>query len=793
MSYAAQVAAGVRTPQELLVVKVPQCANHYASGTVINEILESVRFDQAAWTKSGGCTVTPETVVDPLGATTGDTIALAGVGDYIESSSTATDAQSNAFNASVWVKAAAAGTITLRITNTIAVVETISEQKAVTTGWNRISVSGTFTAAANGKARMRIYRDTGDLASVYAWGAQLTPGLNLYAYGQNTIVAAQTVSKCAAADAGNGSRCYYTFSTCQDIANYATSFSYPDDGLKSFTFCREDAPLALAGADVMPLLESASFAAQKIDAEKAVTQSERVHFKLSDHAATWNWNQDKANQGALTNTTTPSGTFWRRFLRLHRNYANPLASATLKTGFVESGAVESDYQTRGKYLVKNLSLSSGGMLDMECTDRLKLLKMKAPAKISETNLINGAINSAVTSLVVDDASEVTEPGTGYNVCLELTYDGTNEFVNVTARDTATNTLTIQRGRWGTAATSHANNAVFREVLQYGTENPTPASAPLGKNPIDIAVELLYRAGLAASEIDTTTLNDERDTWLAGSVSGTTETGILFKRAGENVGYGNGAISEQAEIESYLKQIREVCMLDLWVNESQQVTGRLFAPARPTVTLADLTETNDILADSVHVDDNEASRFSRVIIGYDLQSGEAGDKLSDYGRVMVRVDADAEADGSYGEARTKTVLCPWLKTSDSSTASKLAGHLLNRLVDPQREVSLALELRHDGIECGDFATVTTGRVVLPSGATDAQRIMQMVKKARDDRRGRLEFLAVDTALSTKRYAFIAPVSHPDYDSADADERRYGYIGDATTNQVGTAGDPGYLIW
>jgi len=794
MSYATQLAAADRTPQQLVVVRVPQCSNHYASGIITNEILYTAALDNAAWTKSGGCTVTPDTVANPAVTTTidADAVAFAAAADYIESSSSATNAQSTTFNASVWVRAAAAGTITIRITNTVAAVQVYSSVVSVGTTWQRVSVTGTFTAAANGKARMQLYRTAGDLAAVYAWGAQLTVGADLYDHALNSIIAVQRPSICQAVDAGDGSRCYYTFGTCQDVAHYYASPAgwMPDGGLKKMTFCRKSAPLAIAGENVYPLLESAQYAAQKIDVEKAVTQSERVHLKFSDTTQGWNWNQDKAGDGAKTNTTAPSGTFWRRFLRLHRNYANPLASATMLTGFVESGATEASYEQRGKYMIKNLSLSNGDMMDMECTDRLKLLKLKAPAKISETNLINGAINSAVTTLVVDDGSQVTVPGTGYNVCLELSHTGTNEFVNVTA--ISGNTLTIQRGRWGTAAASHADNAVFREVLQYGTENPTPASAPLGKSPIDIAIEMLYRAGLAAAEIDSATLTDERDTWMVGSVSGTTETGVLFERCGENVGYGNGAVLEQAEMEAFLKQIREVCMLDLWVNESQVVTGRLFAPARPAVTLEDLTETSDILAGSLMVDDNEESRYSRVIIAYDLQSGKKGDALGDYGRFLVRVDADAEATGSYGEARTKIILSPWIKGSDSSTASKLAAHILMRFREPVREIEFSLELRRDAVKCGDFAHLTTQKIVTPSGATDSQRVMQIVRKVREEIRGRLNYTSVDTGLSV-RYGFIAPAGYPDYDGATAAQRRYAFIGTATTNRVGTAADPGYFIW
>lgn len=801
MTYAAQIALADRTPQELLIVKVPQCANWYAQ-QVLQEVFSCSDFTVGTWTASGGTTVTADTINGPDDGADGgfpaDTLAFAAAGDNIRAPTNFTAAAGLAFTGSVWLKATGAGTITIDL-HDVGAGEIATTQVNVTTTWTRFWIHKLFTGAAAGNPSIRIRRQAGDLAAVYAWGANIwkNPGNADREIKFPTLpFTFGNTSTCAATDAGNGSRCYYSFSTCQDVANYNEGKTYEIEadlqGLKQFNFCRKDAPLATPGLDVMPLLVSSDFAPQKIDPQNAITQSERVKFGLVDHAATWNWNQDKANNGALTNTTTPSGTLWRRFIKIHPNYANPLASATFKAGFVESTATEDSYETRGKYLIKNLSLSSGGILNMECTDRLKLLKVKIPAKISATNLLNGAINNAVTAITIDDATEVTVPGAGYNVCLELDPDGTPEFVNVTATDPNSNILTVQRGRWGTAAASHADNTVFREVLQFGTEHPTPSNTPLGLPGKDAVKQILYRAGLTAAEVDSATIDSEFDTWLPGSVSGSTESGTVFKRAGTVVGSGNGAIKDQTDAEALLRQLRETCILDLWVNESQQVTGALFAPVRPTVTLADLSETSDVLRDSIEIDDNEQSRFTRVIIAYELQADKDGTKLSDYAAYAVAVSADAEGSGSYGEPRTKAVLSPWIKIGDDTTAEMLAIHALNRLKSQLREIDFDLELRGDGNQCGDCVYLTTQRIVNADGSTDAQRIVRLIKKQRDATRGRISFTAIDEGLGT-RYAFIAPDANAAlYDDADASERRYAYIA-SDDGTIPTAGDLGYAIW
>lgn len=806
--YDDQLASHSRAPQTILLLGLTSCCNWYAQIARADSLRSDDFSHVTGWVRPAGTTITANTTVAPDGTTTADTIAFAGVGDYIRNGVSDFLAASNAFTESVWLKTAAgSGTITLEARdggdtegNTVVV--------NVTTTWTRFSWHKLFSGGAGGGVMWRMRRDTTDLASVIAWRANTTenPGnadkVILWP-GVQTDGATVNASSCAATDAGNGSRCYYSFPTCQDPMHFNTGNSYEAtaalQGFKEIRLSLKDGPLPIGGEDIWPMLKSVDFVPQKIDPERSVTVNERVKASFYDDAATWNWNQDKAGEGAKTNTTTPPGTFWRRFMRIYRNYSNPRNYATVKVGFVASGMTEAIYSQRGKFLLINIAIGGDGMVTMTLSDKLRLTKRtasgtsqaKAPAKIGETNLINGAINSAVTSVVVDDASEVTEPGSDYNVCLQLTYDGTDEFVNVTARNLTTNTLTIQRGRWGTAAASHADNARFREVLQFGTEHSTPSNAPLGKNPIDIVIEILRRAGIAAADIDSTTLNSERDTWLVGSVTADVETGILFKRCGDTVGAGNGAIADQSDLEELLKQIREIVLLNLWVSEASQVTGRVFAPARPSVTLTEITDNENILRNTVSVDDNEESRLTRVVVGYDLLAGEAGSDLAGYQKIHVRVGADEEATGSYGDKRTKVILCPWLRVTDTATINKLTAHIISRFRNPARRVNFDLELKDDGIECGDFVNLTTAHVQTASGASDGPRIMEVLSKQRNDD-GTLSFELLDTGI-IRRYWFIAPAGQPDYDSATAAQKRYAYIGTATQNLVGTLKESGYFFW
>lgn len=836
-----------RTPQIICKVGMTQCENFYA--TTVKQLLQYTEdLTNAVWTLLGGATRSGDTGLAPDNTTTADRLIITANGDGIEQISGAA-AAGKAFTFSLFGAQFSTATNPITITIEIAdgAAESTTKQIGITGTWQRFTVAKKFTGGAVGNVRIRIKGVTGDTALGGSllprfWGANLSenPGdLDaevMFPYvkraNEADTVLATMVSRCQAVDAGVGSRCTYSDSTCQDKANinlgnnwaYQSNTSIPPlsngdpkNGIKEFKFCLKDAPLPVAGADIWPMLKEVVITPQKIEPEKSVTESENIKLSLYDDATRANWNQDKANLGALTNTGAPSATFWRRFMPIYPNYPNPRNYVTVNVGFVAIGAIESDFQVRGKYVITNLELDNSGIAIMTVKDRLWLTRKKAPAKISDTNLLNGAINSAVTSLVVDDGSELTIPAS--NATTAETYGSDNfnpftygkrlggpdylvtilidsEFMNVTG--ISGNTLTVERGRWGSSAASHSDNVGWKEVLMFGTERTSPDLAPLGKNPIDIAYQLLARGGLSLyNDLDTTTLNAQREAWLPTQVFPNlgVEIGPTFKRAGNALDAGNGGISIQVDIQGLLTEIREAAMLTLLSGEDQKVTGRIFAPPAPSVTLTTLTDGENLLKNSIEIDDNKESRFTICLVAYDLIAGADGKKLADYQKVIGRGDVDGLQPSGYGDRRTRVILSPWIRSNDSATPSRLAVHMLGRFKNGARKVKGRLEVKDDALKCGDFATLMTSRIVRFDGASDS-RIMEIQSKERDPVDHTLTLLMQDTGL-IKRYMTIAPAGTPDYNSQSAAQKRYGSIGSAFVgtvgNKVGTLKEDGYYIF
>jgi hypothetical protein len=786
-----------RTPQSIVTLGVRQCQNWYAQRFGLGPPA-SDSFDNGLW-QSSGVTVTPNTYAAPDGSLTADTVAFAAVNDYtygwpLFGLATNPAAASKAFTASVWLRTASGtGTFTLYITDSTN-TESSSVLCNLTTTWQRFSIHRLFTAGAVLYPAVRLEREAGDLASIVAWRGNVTenptnanaPYLWPSVGTDDYATVNRYASSCTAPDLGDGARCYYSFPTCQDKANFNPGNFFEATaalkGIREFRFCMKNAPAPLGGEPIRPLILSLDHASQKIDPEKSITVTERVSVKMEEDNAPGLWDADKATQGAKVNTPLEQGTFFRRFLAIYKNYANPDCYGIVKRGFVAAGMTEALYEQRGRYLIQNISFDSSGNPALNLTDRLKLLRKNIPAKISTTNLLRAAIDNAVTTIPVDDASEFSDPPTDGSYKVTILID--TEKMNVTARDLTANTLTVDgRARWGTAAASHVNNSAIKELAEFGTERTTPTLTPLGMKVMDAVIMLVRMGGIAAADIDSAGLQTQGDTWFPGSVDPATGivTGTLFRRT----------VTDQLDLEKLLTEVREVLMLDIFVGENQSITGHLFAPALPTVSLPTLTDDANLLADSISVDDNDESRLTRVIVAYDLATGAKGDTVGDYNDGVVEVEPELESVAGYGEQRMKIILSQWIGINDSATATKAAAHILGRYRQGVRKVAAAIDLKDDTVKTGDFVLVTTKRLQKATGATDSNRQMLVVSKEPQDD-GTINLQLVDAVLPG-RPGFIAPAGYPDYDSASFDQRRYCYIGTAGANKVGAASDDGYTIY
>lgn len=133
--------------------------------------------DFTAWTAGGTASVTGDTQQAPSGeSATADTVALPADGDYVTKQAAASpellDGQSAAFM--VYLKAASAGTIRIQVGTSSGGDEIGTLDFSVETEWRRAVLIVTNGTGGDIRPYVTIIRSgAGQLASVYAWGAQM--------------------------------------------------------------------------------------------------------------------------------------------------------------------------------------------------------------------------------------------------------------------------------------------------------------------------------------------------------------------------------------------------------------------------------------------------------------------------------------------------------------------------------------------------------------------------------------------------------------------------------------------
>lgn len=823
MSYATERDAAVRTPQAILTLGVPLCANWYAQIAQADGLNSDDFTHGTLWLRPGGTTATANTHTAPDGSITADTISFAAVGDLIRNFSSSFLSASKAYTQSVWLRTVSGtGTITVEARDG-SDTEGNTVVLNLTDTWTRFSWHKLFSGAAGGGVMWRMKRAAGDLASVVAWRANTThnPGevdrVVLWP-SIKTVNIVVNASKCSAVDAGDGARCSYTFPTCQTPADFNAGNDYEAtpalQGLREYKFCLKNAPLPFVGGTLIrPQLTSWDQAPQEIDGTRAVldkdskggfvTRNESVTYRLEDDADPGNFDLDKSSVGALTNTARGSGSFWRRWRAIHLNLDNPRGYAKLSTGYIFAGSTEADYQLRLAGPMTRIKVSNGGVASIDATDGLHVTKRKIPSKISTTNLLAQPIDSSATLLYVDDPSEISDPapnadatetfdgagartgGPDWIVTLAIVTAGVTEKVNVISKTDGGNPLTVTRGRWGTAAASHATNDAFSEIREFGTEQVTPGNPVLGKNFIDTKHALYREAGIPWTQIDTAFNNDERDTWMSSSLDTTNgvEGGALLR----------DTITEPTEIDELLQTVDRDMVAFQFVTDARTIRTKVFAPVRPTETLVELTDVSHFIENSVEVETDLEARLSRVVVGWDLIPGQGGDVLGDYAQAGLALNPAQEGPGAHGTIRDRIILSRWIRASDTGRGQSTAAKILARFINGARIVVGSLEAKDDdNVTLGGFVYVTTAQIQKPDGTTDGMKIMLVVRKERQAD-GRMSLRFLDTAISG-RFGFWqdaagAPAS---YDVATDAQRRLAFWANALGKIGATNAEP-YLYW
>jgi len=162
-----------------------------------NHIERSQDFANAKWTKTGGTTVNSSFSESPFGVDLdSDQLNFAAVADEIQQDPTVPSLSNETWVFSVWLRSLTGGTITLEVDEGGG--DNFTSQVTVDEKWTRFELQAPFTGSAGTTVHIIIKRDTGDLASVEAFGAQFEESASRGFYVATTDLASSGV------DAGRG-------------------------------------------------------------------------------------------------------------------------------------------------------------------------------------------------------------------------------------------------------------------------------------------------------------------------------------------------------------------------------------------------------------------------------------------------------------------------------------------------------------------------------------------------------------------------------------------------------------
>jgi len=557
---------------------------------------------------------------------------------------------------------------------------------------------------------------------------------------------------CQASDLGDGSRCFYTFFTCQDSDNFSK-------GTITYRFCLNEVPWH-TGDKVWPLLKDIVGAPQEVEDDTLSIFPEKIKAKFH-----FDWNPPPLDhdKGESASNSTTAGELWRLLEARHRNMVGT-AKLRIKYGFNHSSIALSDFVQIGPdYNVSEFEVEDDGVKITAESPLKKLKDRKLPVEISDDNTIqdSGGINDTDTSVTVLDAGEYPDPDDYERVSVFVKIE--SEICEVTALNTSTNVLTITRGQWGTTAASHSEGVKVNHILALGTND---ATSPTAVEPTEALQDLLEWSGIitydaggeTATGVDTDSFDAVRDGYWPDKT-------IL------------NTLSQSEKIVDLVAEIRKPRNILLYMNADGSFACEALAPG---VTTMDLTE-DSMVSVSSHVDQD--ARATRAEIRYDPASDDAS-SASDFNKVVLLIDSDLEGDNNFAEPKEGDQIKDRFMDPDNSIANvrNMAQRFVNRRAYGLRKFEFSLEFKEGSqLDIGDRVDITSKAVLTRLGAQKKANCVITAKKPRSA--NVFEFEAIDTGYG-RSFARIAPDDATEtYGSATDDERESGYYWSDSSGRLG----------
>lgn len=218
---------------------------------------------------------------------------------------------------------------------------------------------------------------------------------------------------------------------------------------------------------------------------------------------------------------------------------------------------------------------------------------------------------------------------------------------------------------------------------------------------------------------------------------------------------------------FAKPIHDLCYvldLELWVNESGQITCRYASDVTVDHTI---TDDDNIIVNTDSVDFNTEEIFTRFLLYWDRKDvTKAQSEKENFNNLYFEVDADAESVNMYNDEIPDEKTTVWIN-SDCGTTTEITAYLTSvmnkkakRCRMPRAKFSFDVELKDSAIKTGHRIALSSNAFNDINGNDYSGKVAEVIKKEPKGNRIALTVRLMNTAsVTTTGYNTVQKFDNP----------------------------------
>jgi hypothetical protein len=556
------------------------------------------------------------------------------------------------------------------------------------------------------------------------------------------------VGACASTATGDN-KCYNSYSTCRDRANFAATTK-----TLRFSNIRIDDLQGDTEAPTFPTLTGLNLSPTVLTPAEGLGIRATCSITLTDHPFT-----DVGIDPYLSDRTfdpMDRGSFWSKMVTRWPFYTDNVVR--VKTGYLEDDGTydAANFTTRTYFIDTIKGPDEKGSVQISCKDILRQAdNAKAQVPTQSRASLTSDITSAATSVDITDPDDDVKGAYDAGQAYVRIDDETMLITNMTGSGPSY-TLTVNRASMpasyeGTmSAEEHSAEATVQQCHYFNAE------------PVDDIIYYLLNtgAGIAASYLPTTDWDDV----------------ISFGLQEYDF---SALITEPVGVKDLLEEITKHSIL-LWYDERDGEV-KMDSIIRRLDVVGPLDDTDHILSDSVSVNRDDKARISQAWLAFGHRNPVLElDELKSFSSVYVSADVDKEAANEYNQKKVKKIFSRWLPLTKKSVATEITNRLLNYYKDTKNIVTIALDPKDYETWTGDILTMSTRLIQDFTGSTPRRtyRVLQANEAfAMGDVKYKYTLQSTGSIYGGEalRFGLITPNTMGEYSAeTEANKARYGFI-------------------